>query len=274
MIDAARSFVATHGRLLDRHRFRYLFDGGAADPVLAALLAYRSGPLFAHGLEPDKRSPSPQPIDQAEALDILAEIGAGHGIARDICDALPRFGPVGLPFSHPSVMDAPHAPWWACDAAQPDSINPTGHVLAGLYRLGIDHPWMARAEPFCWDALTRLTPDSAHSCHAATLFLDSHPDRARAEQALTRVPLIAATKFDGDGYGLGPLIFAPRPDALAARVFTAAQIATALDQLAAAQAADGGWPIAWPALSPMVLAECRARVTITALTTLRAWGRL
>lgn len=274
MIDAARSFVATHGRLLDRHRFAFLFEGGSAEPVLQALLAYRNGPLFAHGLEPDKRSPSPQPIDQAEALDLLAEIDQGHDIALALCEALPQLGDQGLPFSHPSVMDAPHAPWWACDAPQPDSINPTGHVLSGLYRLGLRHPWMGPAETFCWRALPDLTPESAHSCHAASLFLEAHPDRARAQAALAQVPLRAATQFDGAGYGLGPLAFAPSPEALAAAIYSAGEISTALDRLAAAQQSDGGWPISWPPISPMVEAECRARVTISALKTLRQWTRL
>lgn len=274
MIDAARRFVALNGRLLDRHRFAFLFDDGPAEPVLRALLAYRTGPLFAHGLEPDKRSPMPQPIDQAEALDVLAEIGAGQDVARSVCDALPRLGDVGLPFTHPSVMDAPHAPWWACDGPQPDSINPTGHVLSALYRLNLNHPWMAAAEAFCWANLPDLLPDSAHSCHAATLFLDAHPDRDRARTAFAHVPLRAATQFDGNGYGLGPLIFAPSPTALACASYSKIELDQALDQLVAGQQSDGGWPICWPPISPMVEAECRARVTITALKTLRNWRRL
>jgi hypothetical protein len=41
-VSAARSFMAAHARILDRRRFELLFDGADAEPVLAALRAYRN----------------------------------------------------------------------------------------------------------------------------------------------------------------------------------------------------------------------------------------
>jgi hypothetical protein len=38
----ARGFMAGHARLLDRRRFELLFDGADAEPVVAALSAYRN----------------------------------------------------------------------------------------------------------------------------------------------------------------------------------------------------------------------------------------
>jgi hypothetical protein len=47
-----------------------------------------------------------------------------------------------------------------------------------------------------------------------------------------------------------------------------------LDHLAAAQDPDGGWPITWRKWSPTVEFEARPMVTVKALRTLRAYGRL
>lgn len=41
-LDAAVSFVATRGRIIDRRRPQFLPDGGSPTTVLAALDAYRN----------------------------------------------------------------------------------------------------------------------------------------------------------------------------------------------------------------------------------------
>lgn len=277
MFDDARAFVLTHGRLLDRLRFAALFEGGEAAPVLAALAAYRHpNGLYGHALEPDKRSPAPQPMDQWEAMRVLREQGAPDGAFLALCDAL---GPLtcggGLPFSHPSVTRAPHAPWWACTAPQPPSINPTGGMLAMLYERGLSHPWMGPAEALCWASLEALT-EGAHSLANALAFLEHAPDRPRAAAALPALHAMirAATAFDpaAEGYIFSPLDFAPAPRADG--LYSAAELAPHLDRLTAAQQEDGGWPIHWPPLSPAIEAECRARRSIWALGVLRAYGRI
>ena len=72
----------------------------------------------------------------------------------------------------------------------------------------------------------------------------------------------------------GPLDFAPLPDSLARGLFDAATIEAHLDHLAAGQRADGGWTFNWPAWSPLAELEWRGSVTVDALVTLRANGRL
>ncbi|PIE09745.1 MAG: hypothetical protein CSA72_11750 [Rhodobacterales bacterium] len=277
-LSCARDFVFTHGRLLDRLRFATLFDGAPATPVLTALEAYRADTgLFAHGLEPDKRSPAPQPMDQWEALMLWDELGPFPKLARDLCDRLGALTTAegGLPFSHPSVNGAPHAAWWACDAPQPASINPTGSILACLWRAGVTHPWMKDAESFCWRALPHLAPDSVHSLGNARDFLSEAADRARADAAWPslRHTIRAATAFDPDaeGYVFGPLDFAPTPQ-IAEPLYTFDEIAPHLEHLAAAQQEDGGWPVSWPTLSPVIEGEGRARRTIAALKVLHAYG--
>ena len=80
------------------------------------------------------------------------------------------------------------------------------------------------------------------------------------------------------GYAPGevhtPLDYALRPDSLARRWFSDAEIALALDALATAQADDGGWSFNWRDWNPATTIEWRGLVTVRALTILRAYGRL
>lgn len=106
-LDAAISFVATHGRVLDRRRLGLLLGTGSSEDVVVALDAYRN-PDGGYGwaLEPDQRSATSQSVAAMHALEILADV-------RDIksrrpvqlCDwlseqTLPDGGvPFGLPYS-------------------------------------------------------------------------------------------------------------------------------------------------------------------------------
>ncbi|MEU2516043.1 hypothetical protein ABZ582_29170, partial [Streptomyces syringium] len=80
-----------------------------------------------------------------------------------------------------------------------------------------------------------------------------------------------------DGYAPGehhfPHDYARNPDSVAAAWFTDAELQRSLDFLAASQEDDGGWPIRWREWAPGTRLECRPMVTITALLTLRAYGR-
>ena len=64
-LENAYTFILNNARLLERRRFAYLFGGGPREPVLAALRAYQNPDGgFGNALEPDKRTPTSQPIDQ------------------------------------------------------------------------------------------------------------------------------------------------------------------------------------------------------------------
>jgi hypothetical protein len=75
-------------------------------------------------------------------------------------------------------------------------------------------------------------------------------------------------------YGVSPLQYAPAPDSRWIGLFEPSVIDAHLDALAAAQEDDGGWPIAWEPIGVAAERECRGVVTLGALRTLRAFGRL
>ncbi len=277
----ARDYIYANARLLERHLFSFHFESGPTKPIERALAAYQhANGLYGYGLEPDKRASAPQPIDQAVAMELLDTINAEPDKFLLICDALHELTNPdgGLPFSHPTVEAAPRAFWWACEEPQASSINPTGVILSKLWENGISHPWMKRAEEFCWHAITRLDATSSHSIQTGLAFLASNPDTKRAEQALQELGklLRQATVFqtNADGYVFSPLHFAPSPASPAARFFTKDEIQPHLQALINQQQEDGSWPINWPALSEGVLAECRGIVTLRNLRILKEYGWL
>jgi hypothetical protein len=126
-LAAAKDFVLRTARLLERHRFAFLFERGRAAEVVTTLRAYQNpdGGL-GHALEPDLRGKESQPVPLEHALKILDEVGdfdADISVLRS-CDwltaATTEAG--GVPFVLPSVADAPHAPWWVPTGAP--SLNP------------------------------------------------------------------------------------------------------------------------------------------------------
>jgi hypothetical protein len=111
-------------------------------------------------------------------------------------------------------------------------------------------------------------------------FLDHAPDCTRAEAAIGRViarvgqPGVVALDPDAGGYVQKPLDFAPTPDSDLAALFSRADLDRHLDALLARQQDDGGWPLNWESVGPGATLEARGMVTVRALATMQAYGRL
>jgi hypothetical protein len=282
-IEAAERFIWLNGRLIDRHRFAYLFRGAEAAPVVDALRPYQNADGgFGNALEPDLRGPVSQPQPVEVALHTLDEAGTFDDpmVAR-ACDYLAGISTPegGVTFVLPSVRPYPRAPWWESVDDPPASLNPTGPISGLLAAHGVDHPWVAPAVEFCWSALDRLEEVDPYLMRAVVAFLDRVPDRARAETVFDRVGQLIVDRglaaFDPaePGETHSPLDFAHEPSSLARRLFPDDVIEAHLDALVAAQGEDGSWPFNWPAWTPITSYEWRSVVTIEALKKLRAYGR-
>jgi len=278
--DDARRFLYAEGRLLERRLFGALFEGAGADGVVDAVRGYRNPDGgFGHGLEPDKRVPDSQPLDVEAAFWAMDTAGRfDHDLARAACDFLQRIGP-GVGTLTESYRDYPRAPHWGDFALAPD-LNPTAGIAAMLWRWDVDHPWRAAATAFCWEQIEAGLPGDAHSFGEVLSFLSWVPERGRADGVADALPghlgRLSMVRLDPEdpNYGVSPLQYAPAPDSRWIGLFEPSVIDAHLDALAAAQEDDGGWPIAWEPIGVAAERECRGVVTLGALRTLRAFGRL
>jgi hypothetical protein len=286
MIDlgAAAQFVHGHGRLLERRRFEHLFGGTPdGDGVLRAVDAYRNADGGVGFMEPDIRTPSSQPSAVLYAFEVLEEVGAApDGFTTGALDWLQTVTNAdgGIPFVLATAKGWPHAPWWAPQDDPPSSLLMTAGVAAAAHRLGLDHPWLAQASDYVWDALASLSLSDPYAFRYAVHFLDAVGDRPRAQAELDRlrerVPEDGVLKVEAgvEGETLSALEVAPRPDHAGRALFPDALVERQLQELEAGQQPDGGWDFTWAAWNPAVAFEWRGMVTLHALTTLRAYGRL
>jgi hypothetical protein len=285
-LTAAAKFVAASGRVLDQRRFELLLHGGDTSAVLAAVTAYRNADGgFGHAIEPDCRCPDSQPAAVEMALHILDEADAwDSALVQDACDWLQRNAAAGggATFVEASLDGWPHAPWWVPVDGRPASPIQTGMLAATLHARAVVHPWLDRATEVMWELIAGLSAPSPYDMLGVTQFLDHVPDRARARQVFERVgPVLLDGKLVeldpaalGEAERHGPLEYAPRPDSLARQLFDAATIEAHLDHLARSQQDDGGWTFNWPAWSPAAAADWRGHLTVEAIGTLQANGRL
>ncbi|MFZ3560288.1 MULTISPECIES: hypothetical protein [unclassified Streptomyces] len=297
-LSRAETFIWLTARVLEQRRFAYHFLGGspaAADAVETALTAYRNEDEgYGHALEPDLRGPVSQPLHTGHALRVLDSIGrcSGQRVER-VCRYLTAVStPEGaLPAVHPSQRGYPCAPFVPVVDDPPSELLATGPVVGLLHRNEVWNAWLFRATDFCWSSVESLKTSHPYEVQAAVAFLDSAPDRPRARVAADRLgrlvreqrlvvldPERTADYPVAPGYGPDehhfPYDFAKVPESLARSWFTDEEMARSLDHLVSEQQEDGGWPINWQQWAPTISMEARPMVTIDALRTLRAYGRL
>jgi hypothetical protein len=280
-VDSAERFVLANARLLERRRLAVLLRGAPVAPVLEALRVYRNPDGgFGHALEPDVRAPESEPAATLHALEVLAGIAslddpmvadAGAWVAS-IADA-----DGGVPFVLPTAAAHPHAPWMV---PSDGGSHLTFAIAGALWEAGSSEPWLRRATEWCWAKLERPDGLSAYWVKFSLEFLDNVPDETRARTAIE--DLRARIGADGtipvpggaENERLTPLTLSPRPGARSRALFSDEQIEADLDLLQQGQQEDGGWTFDWLAWSPGQSVEWRGAVTLRALDTLRAHGRI
>jgi hypothetical protein len=280
-LAAAASFLATHGRILDRRRFE---DEPAA--ILAAVDAYRNADGgYGWGMEPDLRSPESQPGGALHAFEAMAEaapLTTPHAVA--LCDWLldVTLPDGGLPFALPVGGEAGVAPFWAAWDPSRSSLQITAYVAEAALRVArfddavAAHPWLERASSFCLAAIDALD-EAPHALVlvAAARFADAVGDAARALERLgALIPRDGTLHVAGGAEDemVRPLDFAPFPDRPARALLDPDAVRADLDRLAAGQQDDGGWRVDYASYSPAAALEWRGYATVRAVAVLRANG--
>jgi len=283
VMERAESFIWHNARLLERRLFAYHFKQGSRAAVIDVLRGYQNADGgFGNALEPDIRCPDSQPVPVQHALDIMDGVG---GLESDLLQGILNFLPTitteegGLPFTLPTVMPYPHAPWWSTGDNPPASLNPTAGIVSVLHRHGVQHPWLERATEFCWRKLDGYLPEQHDEMRCVLEFAHHVPDHARADHLVATLHdhllnsgLVGAVH--DTGYVRKPLDWAPTPNHPCRTLFSPDLIEANLDALIAGQQPDGGWAISWPPVSPTCELEWRGFVTLNTLMILKANGRL
>ncbi|WP_413759188.1 hypothetical protein [Streptomyces sp. MMBL 11-3] len=295
LVSRAEQFVWLTARVLEQRRFAYHFLGGGADAVETALAAYRNeDDGYGHALEPDLRGPASQPLHVVHALRVLDSIGRCGGqrverVCRYLTSVSTREG--ALPAVRPGRRGDPSAPSAPVADDPSGELLATGPVVGLLHRNEVWHAWLFRATDFCWQAVDALERTHPYKVGAAVAFLDSVPDRPRAEAAadrlgrLVREQRLAAldprepgafpvAPAHASGERLLPHDYARTPGSLARAWFTDEEMARSLRHLEEEQQEDGGWPVRRHRWTPGTALEARPIATIEALRTLRAYGLL
>lgn len=284
-LSAAETYIARNARLIDRVRYAHLRAEESPQRLVDCLVPYQnSDGGFGHALEPDLRGNSSQPQHMEVALRTLSEANwvddrlltaAGHWL---VANSTPDGG---VPFVLADVVNSERAFWWEPeDGADgpPANINPTGPIAGLLHEAGFDHPWLGPATEFCWNYLANATSLGDYEALAAVAFLQRVPDRARAKAEFDRLSNSilerVALEPNASGHVHFPLDFAPDPAAMARPLFADSVIDQHLDALIDAQSEDGSWKPNFPMWTPVVQHEWGGLLTVAAVKTLRAYGRV
>lgn len=291
-LSRAASFLAGHGRLLDRRRFELITGGTEPDAVLAALDGYRNPDGgYGWGLEPDLRAPESQPGGALHAFEVFEDIApATSPRATELCDWLDSvtLPDGGLPFALPIADASACAPFWAETEHTVSTLHSTAFCAGAALRVAAHdpavaaHPWLARASRYCFDAIDAL--DSAPHAIALSFvvrFLDAAYERyPEAPPLLARlgrfVPDTGLVPVEGgsEGETMRALDFASVPGSPASALLRDDVIAAGLDELAAQQQDDGGWTVDFASFSPAAELEWRGYMTVDAVLTLKRAGRV
>ncbi|MBB4660782.1 hypothetical protein [Conexibacter arvalis] len=309
MIDlaAARDFMATHARLLDRRHLDVVLGGGApaAVALTATLVGYRNPDGgFGWALEPDLRAESSQPVGALHALELLeSALAAGlppdrasggtpvpAEIGRALCDWLDRvtLADGGLPFSIAGAASPGTAPWWAGADPTVSSLHITAGIASAAHRLAdLDpgvaaHPWLERVTAYCLGEIGQMRERGpAYQLRYVLWLLDAAQARvpaaaAELERIAAFVPADAELPVEGgvEGERLRALDISPLPGRPLRALAPADAVARHLDDLEREQREDGGWTVDFPSASPAGAIEWRGIATVRALALLRAHGRL
>jgi hypothetical protein len=284
ILERGSNFIWENARLLERAIFDYRFLGGPVDRIRLILRLHQNADGgFGHALEPDLRSPDSQPLFIEFGLRTLYECDIRDDeMAYQVCSFLEHHADLehGIPLVFPSSLHYPHAG----HMDNPGSQQPSMDRLVGLVGLlnwqGISQLWLSKAVEVCLQKIGSTKFEDAHTILTSFCLIES-VSQARPVEALFEKlshELMRANFFCLEvpitSYGLTPLNFAPSPKSFCRRIFTDSLIEAHLDELLSQQQADGGWPIQWDPPCQMARCEWRAQRTVSALETLRAYGRI
>ena len=292
----AQDFMLQRARPLERALYRYHFENAPAAEVRAALAGFQNEDGgFGRALEPDFRLPASSAIATSLGFHHLRE--AGVPAPDPLVRAAVRWAQAAFDRDldrwsvvPPAVNDWPHAPWWTWTGPGDPGFtaNPGVEFVAHFwrYREAVDPAFLseitARAEeliarqparPEMHDLLGIINLAETPSVPANLRNQAANYVRQAGPKIVARDPEAWA------GYGVKPVLLAPRADSLLTPLLGDALTAN-LDFEIARQGDDGAWAPNWnwgglfAGDWPLAELEWKGVLTLRILLTLRSYGRL
>jgi hypothetical protein len=289
----AREFLLTHARPLERALFRFHFENAPAAEARVALAAFQNPDGgFGRALEPDIRLPASSAIATSVAFQHLRAIGVPA--ADPMVKAAVRWTQATFdralqrwPVVPPAVNGWPHAPWWTWQGpgAPGFTANPGTEFVADLwrYREAADATFLSEITALAGQLIETLPAQPEMHDLLCLIHLAETPSvpavlrNQAAERARRAGPaIVARDPAAWAGYGVKPLLLAPRADSLLAPLLRE-ETAANLDFELGRQGADGAWAPNWTWLGqfpddwPQAEAEWRGVLTLQTLLTLHSY---
>jgi len=301
--EGAREFLKTEARPLDRALFEHRFEEAPAEHVIVELARYQNEDGgFGRALEPDVRTPSSSALATGIAMTILKELGCSvqhEMVARGVQFLRETFDEeegVWRAIPH-DANEYPHAPWWHDEDGSLARTFDDFLIIPRAQIVGLLHHYAALV-PADWlravteDTVTAIEtlPDDAFRGggetlrYALTLLETASLPKAFKSRLTPRLDeltkqIVCRDPEAWSDYCPTPLKIAPLPESVMAdRLWDSLQ--NQLDYLIDHQTPEGTWEPTWtwgdfyPEVWKQAKREWRGHVTLEALTSLDAFGRI
>ncbi len=295
----ARQFVMGQARPLERALYRFRFERGSTEAVLASLKDFQNPDGgFGKALEPDLRAPESSVLGTIRALQILAALKTPSDhpmIKRAMAYLASTFDESkGVWRIIPPTAGAhPHAPWW--NQEQLDKafggflVFPRAEILGYLFTFD-DKSFPVNRRLTLLDGLLQVMgnspdPSAAGAVDSCARLLESGRLPAGYKERLYEklVPLVPRAVEQNPEkwkqYCLKPIWLVRTPESPFLGII-AQSVERNLDYEIDDQSADGSWTPNWtwfgayPDVWPIAEKEWRGILTVQTLEALQAFGRI
>ncbi|MEN8151652.1 MAG: hypothetical protein ABFS86_17685 [Planctomycetota bacterium] len=301
-LSRARSYLSTEARPLEWALFRYHLEDGPEHAVIEELGRFQNADGgFGRALEPDVRMPGSSALATAIALRHLVGLdgpGKEDLVPAGIDYLLGSLDQTAMTWRvvPPAANDDAHAPWWHDEDGSLARRFGDFCIIPRALIAGVFHRLDTRVPT---DMLQRLTAavigavedldvlgTGGGSDLEYVAFLAQSPGLSRTSRAVLAERVEAAVRqrvvrdpTAWSEYCLTPLRAVPAPTSLGVDIIRDA-LEAHLDWTVDHQAVDGAWEPTWswgddyPDVWPVAEREWRGILTLSALRSLRAFGRL
>jgi hypothetical protein len=299
----ARQFLKTQARPLDRAMFEHRFKNGSIESVVTELAHFRNDDGgFGHALEADVRTSSSSALATGIGLRILKELGcpADHPLVRGAVEFLLETFDDGAKVWRVVPHDTnafPHAPWWhdkdgsLARTFDDFLIIPRAEIVGLLHHYAtlVPSDWLKYVTEHTVATIETAADEilggggDSLRCALNLAETDELPEyfRERLVPRLRAATLVIVSRNpeEWDSYCAPPLKAAPSPASIIADLLWD-DLQLHLDYQIEHQTSEGAWDPVWswgdsyPDVWEQAKHEWRGYLTLEALTTLHAFGRI